>query len=85
MEIKPVPAWIQGLLAFLAHDTDIQSATTLPVHKSTSLLITSSSNDSPGSPPVIGTMLIGDDLYEIIDILFSSPGFLGRGRVCYLT
>ena len=85
MEIKPVPAWIQGLLAFLAHDTDIQSATTLPIHKSTSLLITSSSNDSPGSPPAIGTMLIGDDLYEIIDILFSSPGFLGRGRVCYLT
>ena len=40
---------------------------------------------SPPEPmPSIGMILVHEDVYEIVDILFSSTGFLGRGTVCYL-
>jgi Fungal protein kinase len=32
----------------------------------------------------IGRMAVGREWYDLVDILFSSPGFLGRGTVCYL-
>ncbi|KAF8129612.1 hypothetical protein EV363DRAFT_1297249 [Boletus edulis] len=35
-------------------------------------------------PPVIGKIRVGDIYYKIIDILFSSTGFIGRGTICYL-
>ncbi|KAG9309410.1 hypothetical protein JVU11DRAFT_10661 [Chiua virens] len=34
--------------------------------------------------PAIGKIRVDDVWYEIIDILFSSTGFMGRGTVCYL-
>ena len=33
---------------------------------------------------IYGTIQIKDDVYEVLGILFSSTGFLGRGTVCYL-
>ena len=33
---------------------------------------------------IYGTIRIRDDVYEVLGILFSSTGFLGRGTVCYL-
>ena len=34
--------------------------------------------------PFIGMILVHEDVYKIIDILFSSTRFLKRGTVCYL-
>ncbi|KAF8432136.1 hypothetical protein L210DRAFT_3650633 [Boletus edulis BED1] len=42
------------------------------------------SSPNPDLPPVIGKIRVGDIYYEIIDILFSSTGFIGRGTICYL-
>lgn len=40
---------------------------------------------SPDNTQPIGRMLVGREWYDLINILFLSPGFLGRGMVCYLT
>lgn len=63
---------------------------TIPTQLPTSLL-TVSSNDTQLSlaplqslHPPIGKMQVGKDWYELIEILFSSPGFLRRGTMCYL-
>lgn len=37
-----------------------------------------------GTRPRIGQIKLRDNTYDILDILFSSPGFFGRGTVIYL-
>jgi len=39
---------------------------------------------TPSDLPVIGHIQVNKTVYELIDILFSSTGFLGRGTTCYL-
>jgi hypothetical protein len=89
MSIKPIPAWIRGLLSFFTEGSEAPSSQVPLSPKSLSPLFPTANdnlNDNSRSlrAPAIGTILIGDDSYDIIDILFSSPGFLGRGTVCYL-
>ena len=38
----------------------------------------------PEAAPSIGTIQVGQVTYDIIKVLFSSTGFLGRGTICYL-
>ena len=49
-----------------------------------SISIPELSSSSPEMMPSIGTIQVGEIIYDIMDILFSSTGFLGRGTVCYL-
>ena len=49
-----------------------------------SISIPELSSSSPETMPSIGTIQVGEIIYDIMDILFSSTGFLGRGTVCYL-
>lgn len=47
--------------------------------------VTSPSLPSPNQEPAsIGKIRVDDAYYDIIDILFSSTDFVGRGTVCYL-
>lgn len=39
---------------------------------------------SSSTQEIYGTIRVRRDIYEILGILFSSTGFLGRGTVCYL-
>ena len=39
---------------------------------------------SPEPTPSIGTIQVGQIIYDIVEVLFSSTGFLGQGTVCYL-
>ena len=39
---------------------------------------------TPSDLPTIGHIQVNKTVYELVDILFSSTGFLGRGTVCYL-
>ena len=63
---------------------------TSPTQLPTSLPTVSSDDAQPTPTPLqnsclpIGKMQVGEDWYELIKILFLSPGFLGRGTVCYL-
>ena len=65
-------------------------SSTTPTQLPTSLLTVSSDDAQPSlaplqnSRPPIRKMQVGEDWYKLIEILFSSPGFLGRGTVCYL-
>ena len=65
-------------------------SSTTPAQLPTSLLTISSDNAQPSPAPLqnlhppIGKMQVGENWYKLIKILFSSPGFLGRGTVCYL-
>ena len=42
-------------------------------------------SSSPETMACIGTIWVGQLIYDIVDILFSSMGFLGWGTVCYYT
>ena len=39
---------------------------------------------SPEPTPSIGAIQVGQVIYDIMKVLFSSTGFLGWGTVCYL-
>ena len=39
---------------------------------------------SSSTQGIYGTIRVRHDIYEILSILFSSTGFLGRGTICYL-
>ena len=39
---------------------------------------------SPEPTPSIETIQVGQIIYDIVEVLFSSTGFLGQGMVCYL-
>ena len=49
-----------------------------------SISIPELSSSSPETMPSMGTIQVGETIYDIMAILFSSTGFLGRGMVCYL-
>jgi hypothetical protein len=36
-------------------------------------------------PAPIGRILVNDHMYDILEVIFSSQGLVGRGTVCYLT
>ena len=38
----------------------------------------------PSTQEICGTIRVKGDVYEVLGILFSSTGFIGRGTVCYL-
>ena len=42
------------------------------------------SSSPPSTQEIYGTIRVRHDVYEVLDILFSSTGFIGRGTVCYL-
>ncbi|KIM55112.1 hypothetical protein SCLCIDRAFT_30622 [Scleroderma citrinum Foug A] len=42
------------------------------------------SSSPPSTQEIYGTIQVRHNIYEVLDILFSSTGFIGRGTVCYL-
>ena len=59
-----------------------------PLSTPSSTIITSTNPTTsllpPSSPAIYGTIRVKGDIYEILGILFSSTGFIGRGTICYL-
>ncbi|KAI5997655.1 hypothetical protein F5J12DRAFT_785117 [Pisolithus orientalis] len=57
-------------------------------HLESGILPSANSLLTPASPehiPAIGRIQVNKTFYEVLNVLFSSTGFLGRGTVCYLT
>ncbi|KAI6002562.1 hypothetical protein F5J12DRAFT_783738 [Pisolithus orientalis] len=56
-------------------------------HLESGILPSANSLPTPASPehiPAIGRIQVNKTFYEVLDVLFLSTGFLGRGTVCYL-
>ncbi|KAI6142499.1 hypothetical protein BKA82DRAFT_4360980 [Pisolithus tinctorius] len=56
-------------------------------HLESDLLPGANSLLTPTSPehiPAIGRIQVNKTFYKVLNVLFSSTGFLGRGTVCYL-
>ncbi|KAI5999761.1 hypothetical protein F5J12DRAFT_784540 [Pisolithus orientalis] len=56
-------------------------------HLESGILPSANSLLTPASPehiPEIGRIQVNKTFYEVLDVLFLSTGFLGRGTVCYL-
>jgi hypothetical protein len=87
MEIKPTLAYIHNLLTLPCQSIPIQPMPPAPAQ----MMIPLTPSDPLSFLPIsldkaqlIGRMLVGEEWYDLIDILFLSPRFLGRGTVCYL-
>ena len=88
IRISPPPVACCSKLCFLACLMTMSSCSPPNPFSSLSSRLSSPSIctvDGSQHTLMIGTIQVGDMIYDLIDILFSSPSFLGRGTICYLT
>ncbi|KIO09339.1 hypothetical protein M404DRAFT_21903 [Pisolithus tinctorius Marx 270] len=87
IEISPHPAHSCKCTALAIPLSPFPSPTTPSPHLESGILPSANSLPTPASPehiPAIGRIQVNKTFYEVLDVLFSSTGFLGRGTVCYL-
>ncbi|KAI6142015.1 hypothetical protein BKA82DRAFT_4361475 [Pisolithus tinctorius] len=87
IEISPHPAHSCKCTALAIPLSPFPSPTTPSPHLESGILPSANSLPTPASPehiPAIRRIQVNKTFYEVLDVLFSSTGFLGRGTVCYL-
>ncbi|KAI5999845.1 hypothetical protein F5J12DRAFT_784609 [Pisolithus orientalis] len=87
IEISPHPAHSCKCTTLAIPLSPFPSPATPSPHLELGILPSANPLLTPVSPkhiPAIGRIQVNKTFYEVLDVLFSSTGFLGRGTVCYL-
>ncbi|KAI6154776.1 hypothetical protein BKA82DRAFT_4010539 [Pisolithus tinctorius] len=87
IEISPHPAHSRKCTALAIPLSPFPSPTMPSPHLESGILPSANSLPTPASPehiPAIRRIQVNKTFYEVLEVLFLSTGFLGRGTVCYL-
>ncbi|KAI5991758.1 hypothetical protein F5J12DRAFT_897447 [Pisolithus orientalis] len=88
IEISPHPAHSCKCTALVIPLSPFPSPAMPSPHLELGILPSANSLLTPASPehiPAIRRIQVNKTFYKVLDVLFLSTGFLGRGTVCYLT